>query len=365
MENATKQKIQLAAFVGLTLALFFAMAYALGFWGKTRRVEYGVLLSDAAGVVANNAVKIAGVEVGRVAKIGVEGDRARLLLRVDPEVILFANSHAQVRAKSLLGEKYIQLNPGNDSAARLLPGQDIVQSASSFEIDELLNSIESLVQQKSPLSQRLVSVLKSVDEILSPVQDPKVKAELQQDLEALRSLLRDLAVIGNSTRKLIESREQELGEGLDHLIALAKDRRLDRILSRTDRIVAVADQNIPPLFSASQDAVNTSRDLLQRVNLTFDDRRSAQVKSIVSDLADITKRGRSLAKDVSALQAQLKKGPVRRREIGIIAYQIRKIITRAAAIDEVVLRRFLQDQGVKIYLGSGRSARGRLEQLPQ
>ena len=63
-------------------------------------------MEHAAGLVKHDDVNIAGVKAGVLEKVGVDHDRALLILRVDPDVVLHDDCVAIVRAKreSLLEE---------------------------------------------------------------------------------------------------------------------------------------------------------------------------------------------------------------------------------------------------------------------
>ena len=60
-------------------------------------------------------MRIAGVSVGKVRKLDVDGDRNRTLatIELDREFApLHADARAMLRQKTLLGETYVELTPG-------------------------------------------------------------------------------------------------------------------------------------------------------------------------------------------------------------------------------------------------------------
>src|SRR5687768_2345863 len=117
--------IGLGIFVVGTIGLLVWLAESIGALGGGGGKLYELRLHHAAGLVENNAVKIAGVSVGRIEKVGVDHDIAVLTLRVDREIVLHEDTRAIVRAKSLLGEKYLQLDPGERDAPVLEDGGEI------------------------------------------------------------------------------------------------------------------------------------------------------------------------------------------------------------------------------------------------
>ena len=81
----------------------------------TREVK--AVFEDVAGLDDESAVRIAGVRKGHVTDIKVLPDgRAEVTMEVDDDVPLHANASAKVANLGLLGEKYIELDPGTPTA---------------------------------------------------------------------------------------------------------------------------------------------------------------------------------------------------------------------------------------------------------
>ncbi|MBB4688668.1 phospholipid/cholesterol/gamma-HCH transport system substrate-binding protein [Amycolatopsis jiangsuensis] len=71
---------------------------------------YAAEFSEAAGLRAGDDVRIAGVKVGRVAGIALDGASVRVSFRVSG-AWLGADSTASIRLKTVLGQKYLALDP--------------------------------------------------------------------------------------------------------------------------------------------------------------------------------------------------------------------------------------------------------------
>jgi virulence factor Mce-like protein len=82
-------------------------------------VPYRVELADATGLVPRNDVRLNDVIVGRVTSVHLDGLAAEVGIEVDPDEELPAETEAQVRQTSLLGEQFIELIPkGTGQLAR-------------------------------------------------------------------------------------------------------------------------------------------------------------------------------------------------------------------------------------------------------
>lgn len=339
------------------------MAWFLGFWGTSQRTQYLALLDDAAGIVNNNAVKIAGVEVGRVEAVGVQGQQARLLLRIDKQLPLYKNSQVSVRAKSLLGEKYIQLNPGSQEAGALEPGGRIRQGHATFEVDQLLNSLRTVMGDEEPLTQRLASILRRADHLMAKLEEPEVEEAMRADLERVRRLVDESAAVAQSLHLVLDGQEEHLQKKMRVAANWMGDPRWGRIVGRLDRLTASLDEELPTLLASTRASVVASQSLLQRADAHLDDRSMKALADSLQNLSEISRRTALLSKDLTRLQRKLKQGPLKAEELGQTLHALHKISKRAAKVDQPMIRRFLQKEGLKIYLGGSRDARRELKAI--
>src|SRR5579859_4575101 len=89
------------------------MAARLGSAGGYRGGrEVTFVFDDATGLVETAPVAAAGVRVGTVVSIDWAEGGAKVTARVRSDLPLHADASASVRAKSLLGEKFVALDPG-------------------------------------------------------------------------------------------------------------------------------------------------------------------------------------------------------------------------------------------------------------
>ncbi|MEE2645169.1 MAG: MlaD family protein, partial [Myxococcota bacterium] len=81
------------------------------------------ILDDVGGLVQNSRVMIAGIPVGQIEQIELEGERARIWLVLDLPTPLLSDTRLVKRSAGLLGENFISLSPGQSGAPVLSGGQ--------------------------------------------------------------------------------------------------------------------------------------------------------------------------------------------------------------------------------------------------
>jgi phospholipid/cholesterol/gamma-HCH transport system substrate-binding protein len=85
-------------------------------------------------------VEIAGVRIGKVEGIGLADDRARLTLRVSDGIQLQEDVIASVRARGLIGDKFVLVTPGASDKI-IPPGGKIRETDSPPDIPDLIGKI--------------------------------------------------------------------------------------------------------------------------------------------------------------------------------------------------------------------------------
>jgi phospholipid/cholesterol/gamma-HCH transport system substrate-binding protein len=109
--------------------------------------ELKVPFTEATQLAQQSDVRISGVSVGKVSHIELAPDKrhAMATLEIDPSYApLPADTRAILRAKTLLGEAYIELSPGDERGPKLpedstLP---VAQVAPTVKLDEILRTFD-------------------------------------------------------------------------------------------------------------------------------------------------------------------------------------------------------------------------------
>ena len=127
------------------LLLFLWMSFGGAVPLKPQGYRVNVAFPEATTLATEADVRIAGVSVGKVRKLEIDGDRNRTLATIELErefAPLRADTVARLRQKTLLGETYVELRPGRGKAlpegGRLADAQ-VVDSVQLDEIFDLLD----------------------------------------------------------------------------------------------------------------------------------------------------------------------------------------------------------------------------------
>jgi phospholipid/cholesterol/gamma-HCH transport system substrate-binding protein len=207
-------------------------------WASTHTVTAQVI--DVDGIAVSSDVRIAGRLVGQVTQVIARGDHADLTFHVDgAEWPLPADTTANIRLATLLGQKYVELVPGQDRSHQLADNGVIplVATRPVVDFDQLLNTFDP------PTRQALTNLIRTVG---AGVQGQ------EGNLQQLVPGLRDLSVHSQSPTATLAQHDADLNTILASLGTVAD--QLNR--SRNDLAGVIDNMNsVTGALAANPDAV--------------------------------------------------------------------------------------------------------------
>ncbi|MEO7731628.1 MAG: MlaD family protein [Kofleriaceae bacterium] len=218
---------------------------------------------DGARLAHGSPVVIAGVRVGVIEKMTVDGDVARIDMRLQDGLDLPADSFATRRADSLFGDSYIEIiPPGNDEGAaptrRLKSGEPIAHVLEGGSTDALLRGMaDALPRIDNALEVVHDGVLKSRHWISGPLDD-----RLNRGGDWL-SNGRIEDPIENVDRAVIRIDELTTS-GADRLASAGPD--VTRLLDRVDHAVVQARSQMRETRTGLVNALHDTRVGLDRID---------------------------------------------------------------------------------------------------
>ncbi|MFC5286040.1 MCE family protein [Actinokineospora guangxiensis] len=262
---------------------------------------YSAEFREAAGIQADDEVRIAGIKVGSVSDVELDGDRVVVSFRVK-DAWVGDRSRADIKIKTLLGQKFLSLQP--DGAEVLDPGTriplerttapydvleafrgladtvnevDTEQLAESFEViaetfadtpDEVrsaLTGLRSLSKTISSRDEELAALLSNTRQISQTLADRDAElvtlltdgnlllTEINNRKNAIAALLRGTRALATELRGLVADNEAQLGpvlKSLDQLTAM---------LQRNQDALAEGVKNFAPFARQFNNAIGSGR----------------------------------------------------------------------------------------------------------
>lgn len=342
---------KLIVFLVVTIGLVGGLAYFVGAIGGPSGNSYTLRLPHAAGLVKNNAVKIAGVEIGVIESITVEDDQAKLALRIDPSLELHEDAVAIVRAKSLLGEKYLQLQTGSGEAPLIADGGQISNVKPVFEVDEVLNALQPVLGGgEGGLSAALGPLLNRIDGLLADAAGQNGEAPVIER-EEIEKALDDVVATVASVRRITEQNEAAVGELVTNANRLMSDPKVDRILSNLDKVAVASARDIPGLLRKADESLDTINTLSGKLT----EERMDAAMAAIDDLAASAKNLRKLSGEFEGVGS----------DVGPLLKDLKVLTGRLRTLNERVIRTFVQGEGIRVNLKTPKTVKARIDSLEE
>ena len=144
---------RLAIFLTVCVLGIFAMFAIFAQLRFQNETTYRAQFTNVTGLQADQFVRIAGVEVGKVQKITIEPDTTALVeFSADDSVVLTQGSRAVFRYADLIGGRYLSLEEGAGDARVLRAGETIpvARTAPALDLDALIGGFRPLFRALDP-----------------------------------------------------------------------------------------------------------------------------------------------------------------------------------------------------------------------
>ncbi|CAB4909122.1 unannotated protein [freshwater metagenome] len=301
IENRIGKLLTIAVFMIATLGIFGWLFVKAG--GDLPGGESGnrarALVPTAFQLVPNADVRRAGVKVGRVKDVTNRGSVGVVSFEVDKDQgTLYKNATVRIRTKTLVGENYVELDPGSPKAGPLgdngvLP---LAQAGEAVQLDEILSGLDDRTRkaiqanldslgggfgergaQLSRLFGTTPVTLKNVQELsdLLGDQKPQLAKMVDQTGQVLQAFanrtadVRNLAVQGQRTAAAAASRDAQIGATLAQLPDTLRQleetsAKLGRVSRRSTPVTAdlrVAMASLPAVTKRLEASANAGREL--------------------------------------------------------------------------------------------------------
>jgi phospholipid/cholesterol/gamma-HCH transport system substrate-binding protein len=194
--------------------------------------------ADASPLLVGNDVKLQGVKVGTISSMTVDTDgHADVGMDLDAAAMpLHTDATAFVRPVSLLGERYVELNRGSDTAPELRRGAPIpvTQTGQNTDLDQVLNTVDG------PTGESLAALVTVLGEGMQGN-----GANVRDTIKALAPAMNDtgaLADVLNQQNGLLNSLVDKL-EPVATALAADKGKTLDGLVASTQQILSTTAAN--------------------------------------------------------------------------------------------------------------------------
>ncbi len=256
---STPQVVKVGIFMTICLVLLGWLILRVEdwkLWGpKGTRVD--AIFDSIVGLDDKAAVRLAGVRVGRVDGIRLEGRKARVSLLLDQPIAFVEGSYAAIANQGLLGDKFIELRLGAEGAALLPPGT-VLPGKTPVSFDDAMAKIDGIADSIQGFMGGVGGVGGAGGAGGAGGGISALIASIQATSEELRALISENRSSLDGTVRNFERFSATLAEQLPRLTE-----QIAQMLKQVDSVVAENRTNL-------KDSIANIKDVSERVQTSVD-----------------------------------------------------------------------------------------------
>jgi phospholipid/cholesterol/gamma-HCH transport system substrate-binding protein len=301
MTGARSTSVKLAAFAVVMVVLTGFLFLIFGQYRTGSTQGYSAVVTDASRLKTGDSVRVAGIRVGTVENVSVEGDKNVVVsFDTDRTVVLTTGTKAAVRYLNLVGDRYMELVDGPGSTRVMPAGSQIPadRTEPALDLDMLLGGLKPVISGLDPrdvnaLTSSLIQIFQgqggTLESLLSHTSSfssalADNSSTIEQLIDNLNTVVGTLSKDGNDFSAAIDN--------LEHLITgLAQDRdpigqAIESLDNGTASIADLLTNGRPPL-KAAVDQLNRIAPLLDQDKGRLD----AQLQRLPDDYRKLVRVG--------------------------------------------------------------------------
>ena len=179
-----------------TVSVFFLDKLPILGAGSTYTAQF----KEAAGLKPGNEVRIAGVKVGQVDSVELDGDRVNVDFRVQ-DAWVGNNSSASIQIKTVLGQKYLAIDPRGDDVLKPKDPIPLERTTSPYDVIDAFSDAASTIEDID--TTQLASSFETLSQAFS-----ETPADIRASLDGVSRLSQTIASRDAELQRLFEATGQ-------------------------------------------------------------------------------------------------------------------------------------------------------------
>lgn len=246
-------------------------------------VNYAANFSEAAGLKPGAEVRVAGVKVGSVNKVDLDGEKVRVEMKVN-QAWIGNQTRASIQIKTVLGQKYVALDP---QGTELADPKDVIPLSRTTSPYDVIEAFSDAADQVGELdTNQLATSMRTLSDAFSGT-----PADLRASLDGLTRLsetissrdekVQELLAATKDTSKILADRNQEferLIAGAGELLTELNTRQqsISRLLSSTTSL----SDALSGIVKDNQEQIGPTLETLKQVNKILQDQNENLKQSL-------------------------------------------------------------------------------------
>lgn len=307
--------------IAAAIFLFFFLTFVKkGGMSKDEAIDVYAYFKDASGLGRKSRVQIAGVPVGEIGEIVLDGGRAKVFLRIRRDVNLRKDAIIKKRSESLLGDYQLDLFAGNESSPPMEENGQIVNVVDQQQMEQIFGSLEKITSDIQAVTGSLRNVLggdkgtASIEKIVDNLVrlSTSLEATVRDNSDKLSAILSNVQGVSSDLRGVTSAEQRSFKEIVENVGEITRDTK--DVVATLKKIVGGGEGDIQESVASLKQTISRLDKTLENLEsvtgkvrdgkgavgtLLTDERVGQKISETVEDLSDFASRLTQLKTEVS------------------------------------------------------------------
>lgn len=227
--------------------------------------------TDASGLGPKSRIQIAGISVGEVEAIVLDGEKAKVTMLIKREIPVKIDAAIVKRSESLLGDYMLDLVPGSAKATPMPEDGQIVNVQELSGVELLENKLGGISGDVKDITAALREVLggeqgadnlKHIIANLSQMSD-SLNATVQQEGARIDSILANFKTVSDDVRSVTGAEEARLKLIVENIQKISEE--VQTVLAKVDKVLGTGEGGVQDTVASLKETLNKLNGSLENV----------------------------------------------------------------------------------------------------
>lgn len=243
------------------------------FLGRSKKAWF--YLPNANGLIKGSAIRTAGIPVGAIKDISLSEGKARIDVTVKSDVPLTRSATVEMRANGILGDKYIEVFPGDSADPELEDGGQIANVKTGGSLDDVMSQVSDITSSLKDVAKNLN------DAVTQDGSDKHILGRIFKNIEKLTGNISQMTDENKEQINDIVDQVHDITSTLDELINDESETGLKKTWKKSLARIDKSLQNIEEIT----DKVNNGEGTIGK--LISDEKTAEDVSSAIEGLSGL------------------------------------------------------------------------------
>jgi phospholipid/cholesterol/gamma-HCH transport system substrate-binding protein len=215
---STEAKVGLLVLLSMFILAFLTLRVGKYSFNREDGYQLKVKFNSIAGLDLKARVKVSGVDAGYVKEVTLIHGYPELTLWIKEGIEIRENAIAWIRSLGLMGEKYVEIEPGSESLSLLKSGDRITKAIETKDVDEMAEHLGTLAEELIAIAQSLKGVFGTqegqarLNQIMENMEQMTtgMNSMVMQNQRDINRLVNNLADFSEELNELMFDNKEEL-----------------------------------------------------------------------------------------------------------------------------------------------------------